>query len=56
MGLDLRQVVAGILTMTMFVMLGNMIKQEHFNSSDDIQIAVRDKAFLSSLLPTNFDS
>ncbi|OWM81910.1 hypothetical protein CDL15_Pgr007949 [Punica granatum] len=32
MGVDLRQVVAGILTITMFVMLGNMIKREHFDS------------------------
>lgn len=31
MGVDLRQVVAGILTLTMFVMLGNMIKREHFD-------------------------
>lgn len=29
--MDLRQVVAGILTITMFVMLGNMIKREHFD-------------------------
>ena len=32
MGVDLRQVVAGILTITMFVMLGNMIKRDHFDS------------------------
>ncbi|KAM7260369.1 hypothetical protein ACFE04_016110 [Oxalis oulophora] len=32
MGVDLRQVVAGILTMTMFVMLGHMIKRDHFDS------------------------
>lgn len=32
MGVDLRQVVAGVLTITMFVMLGNMIKREHFDS------------------------
>jgi hypothetical protein len=32
MGFDLRQVVAGILTLTMFVMLGNMIKRDHFDS------------------------
>ena len=32
MGVDLRQVVAGILTLTMFVMLGNMIKRDHFDS------------------------
>lgn len=32
MGVDLRQVVAGVLTLTMFVMLGNMIKREHFDS------------------------
>ncbi|KAM6561881.1 hypothetical protein CsatB_021879 [Cannabis sativa] len=33
MGVDLRQVVAGILTLTMFVMLGNMIKRDHFDSA-----------------------
>ncbi|GMI91978.1 Mannan Synthesis Related 2 [Hibiscus trionum] len=32
MGVDLRQVVAGILTITMFVMLGQMIKRDHFDS------------------------
>lgn len=32
MGVDLRQVVAGILTLAMFVMLGNMIKRDHFDS------------------------
>ncbi|XP_022724105.1 uncharacterized protein At1g04910-like [Durio zibethinus] len=32
MGVDLRQVVAGILTLTMFVMLGQMIKRDHFDS------------------------
>ncbi|KAF7814673.1 protein MANNAN SYNTHESIS-RELATED 1-like [Senna tora] len=35
MGVDLRQVVAGILTLTMFVMLGNMIKRDHFDSVED---------------------
>ena len=33
MGLDLRQVVAAVLTLTMFVMLGNMIKRDHFDNS-----------------------
>ncbi|OIW16978.1 hypothetical protein TanjilG_32845 [Lupinus angustifolius] len=32
MGVDLRQVVAGILTITMFVMLIHMIKRDHFDS------------------------
>jgi F0F1-type ATP synthase membrane subunit a len=32
MGVELRQVVAGVLTLTMFVMLGNMIKRDHFDS------------------------
>jgi hypothetical protein len=32
MGFDLRQVVAGILTITMFVMLIHMIKRDHFDS------------------------
>lgn len=32
MAFDPRQFVAGILTITMFVMLGNMIKREHFDS------------------------
>ncbi|KAJ1429226.1 GDP-fucose protein O-fucosyltransferase [Sesbania bispinosa] len=35
MGVDLRQVVAGILTVTMFVMLIHMIKRDHFDSVDD---------------------
>ncbi|XP_059458642.1 protein MANNAN SYNTHESIS-RELATED 1-like [Corylus avellana] len=35
MGVDLRQVVAGILTLTMFVMLGNMIKRDHFDSAEE---------------------
>ncbi|KAL1811409.1 hypothetical protein DCAR_0623569 [Daucus carota subsp. sativus] len=30
MGMDPRQLVAGVLTVTMFVMLGNMIHREHF--------------------------
>ena len=34
MGVDLRQVVAAILTLTMFVMLGNMIKRDHFDSAE----------------------
>ncbi|XP_047327322.1 protein MANNAN SYNTHESIS-RELATED 1-like [Impatiens glandulifera] len=32
MAVDPRQVLAGILTVTMFVMLGNMIKRDHFDS------------------------
>ncbi|CAL0325896.1 unnamed protein product [Lupinus luteus] len=32
MGVDLRQVVAGILTITMFVMLIHMIKRDHFDA------------------------
>uniref|UniRef100_A0A7N0RIC4 O-fucosyltransferase family protein n=1 Tax=Kalanchoe fedtschenkoi TaxID=63787 RepID=A0A7N0RIC4_KALFE len=32
MGFDCRQLVAGFLTITMFVMLGNMIKRDHFDS------------------------
>lgn len=35
MGFDLKQVVAGILTLTMFVMLGNMIKRDHFDSVEE---------------------
>ncbi|KAK8487396.1 hypothetical protein V6N13_093139 [Hibiscus sabdariffa] len=35
MGFDLRQVVAGILTLTMFVMLGQMIKRDHFDSPQE---------------------
>ncbi|EEF34090.1 protein MANNAN SYNTHESIS-RELATED 2 [Ricinus communis] len=35
MGVDLRQVIAGILTLTMFVMLGNMIKRDHFDSVEE---------------------
>lgn len=32
MGVDPRQVLAGVLTITMFVMLGDMIKRDHFDS------------------------
>lgn len=32
MGVDPRQILAGFLTVTMFVMLANMIKREHFDS------------------------
>ncbi|KAJ0515037.1 putative GDP-fucose protein O-fucosyltransferase [Helianthus annuus] len=32
MGIDPRQIVAGVLTVTMFVMLGNMVKREHFDA------------------------
>ncbi|XP_031385961.1 protein MANNAN SYNTHESIS-RELATED 1-like isoform X2 [Punica granatum] len=42
MGVDLRQVVAGILTVTMFVMLGNMIKREHFDSAEKKLPGVRE--------------
>ncbi|XP_027344708.1 protein MANNAN SYNTHESIS-RELATED 1-like [Abrus precatorius] len=35
MGVDLRQVVAGVLTLTMFVMLIHMIKRDHFDSVED---------------------
>ncbi|CAN1298617.1 Protein MANNAN SYNTHESIS-RELATED 2 [Linum perenne] len=34
MGLDLRQVVAGILTITMFVMLGDMLKRDYIDTSE----------------------
>ncbi|KAF7843136.1 protein MANNAN SYNTHESIS-RELATED 1-like isoform X1 [Senna tora] len=36
MGLDLRQVVAAILTLAMFVMLGNMIKRDHFDPLQEV--------------------
>ncbi|CAN1298618.1 Protein MANNAN SYNTHESIS-RELATED 2 [Linum perenne] len=35
MGLDLRQVVAGILTITMFVMLGDMLKRDYIDTSEE---------------------
>lgn len=35
MGVDLRQVIAGILTLTMFVMLGDMIKRDYIDTVDD---------------------
>ncbi|KAI4326215.1 hypothetical protein MLD38_031552 [Melastoma candidum] len=44
MGVDLRQVVAGILTITMFVMLGNMIKRDHFDSVHEKLPGVSDDA------------
>ncbi|KAL2516138.1 O-fucosyltransferase family protein [Forsythia ovata] len=39
MAVDPRQVLAGVLTVTMFVMLGNMIKRDHF---DSVQTAVHE--------------
>lgn len=36
MAVDPRQVVAGFLTLSMFVMLGNMIKHDHFSSSTEV--------------------
>ena len=42
MGVDLRQVVAGILTITMFVMLGQMLHRDYY---DSLQV---------SSLPTTF--
>ncbi|XP_010550817.1 PREDICTED: uncharacterized protein LOC104821598 [Tarenaya hassleriana] len=35
MGVDLRQVVAGILTITMFVMLGKMLHRDYFDSDQE---------------------
>jgi hypothetical protein len=34
MAVDPRQVAAGFLTLSMFVMLGNMIKHDHFSSTE----------------------
>ncbi|KAI4335338.1 hypothetical protein L6164_013992 [Bauhinia variegata] len=34
MTMDLRQAFAGLLTLSMFMMLGNMIKKDHFDSTD----------------------
>ncbi|KAK3035560.1 hypothetical protein RJ639_034765 [Escallonia herrerae] len=39
MAVDPRQVLAGVLTVTMFVMLGNMIKREHFDSPQSKHLA-----------------
>ena len=36
--MDLRQVVAGALTLAMFVMLGDMIKRDHFDSLEKDQL------------------
>lgn len=33
MAVDPRQVLAGVLTVTMFVMLGDMIKRDHFDAT-----------------------
>ncbi|KAL6846830.1 hypothetical protein ACP4OV_024278 [Aristida adscensionis] len=38
MAVDPRQVVAGFLTLSMFVMLGNMIKHDHFSSSTELSL------------------
>ncbi|XP_047179923.1 protein MANNAN SYNTHESIS-RELATED 1-like [Vigna umbellata] len=52
MGVDLRQVVAGVLTLTMFVMLIHMIKRDHFDAVDDKQPGADDFSFDS----TNFET
>nr|ACU20281.1 unknown [Glycine max] len=52
MGVDLRQVVAGVLTLTMFVMLIHMIKRDHFDAVDDKLPGTEDVSFES----TNFDT
>lgn len=49
MGFDLRQVVAGILTITMFVMLIHMIKRDHFDSVQDKLPGVTDEAAYESV-------
>nr|GMC55758.1 protein MANNAN SYNTHESIS-RELATED 1-like isoform X1 [Ipomoea batatas] len=46
MAVDPRQVVAGVLTVTMFVMLGNMIKRDHF---DHVQLSIHDTTKTSEL-------
>ncbi|KAL6655301.1 hypothetical protein ACP70R_006127 [Stipagrostis hirtigluma subsp. patula] len=38
MAVDPRQVVAGFLTLSMFVMLGNMIKHDHFSSGTELSL------------------
>ncbi|KAE9584488.1 putative GDP-fucose protein O-fucosyltransferase [Lupinus albus] len=50
MGVDLRQVVAGILTITMFVMLIHMIKRDHFDAvvQDKFPGATKDADFENS--------
>ncbi|XP_014489882.1 uncharacterized protein LOC106752664 [Vigna radiata var. radiata] len=52
MGVDLRQVVAGVLTLTMFVMLIHMIKRDHFDAVDDKQPGTEDFSFDN----TNFET
>uniref|UniRef100_A0A1J3HTE8 O-fucosyltransferase family protein n=1 Tax=Noccaea caerulescens TaxID=107243 RepID=A0A1J3HTE8_NOCCA len=49
MGLDLRQVVAGILTITMFVMLGQMLHRDYFDAAQEkVQGDAHDIEFLGS--------
>lgn len=38
MAVDPRQVVAGFLTLSMFVMLGNMIKHDHFSPANEVHL------------------
>ncbi|MED6216130.1 hypothetical protein PIB30_004614 [Stylosanthes scabra] len=47
-GVDLRQVVAGILTLTMFVMLIHMIKRDHFDPVQDKLPGVTDEVSYES--------
>nr|CAB3453849.1 unnamed protein product [Digitaria exilis] len=50
MAVDPRQVVAGFLTLSMFVMLGNMIKHDHFSSSTELGLEVTGVEFNSMKL------
>ncbi|TKY64679.1 GDP-fucose protein O-fucosyltransferase [Spatholobus suberectus] len=52
MGVDLRQVVAGVLTLTMFVMLMHMIKRDHFDAVEDKLPGTEDVSFENA----NFDT
>ncbi|XP_074268071.1 protein MANNAN SYNTHESIS-RELATED 1-like [Silene latifolia] len=40
---DPRQILAGFLTVTMFVMLAHMIKREHFSSNSQVKMAITQK-------------
>lgn len=51
MGVDLRQVVAGILTITMFVMLGQMLHRDYF---DALQVLNRHTIVTELLIQVGF--
>ncbi|KAK3130452.1 hypothetical protein QOZ80_6BG0493630 [Eleusine coracana subsp. coracana] len=55
MAVDPRQVVAGFLTLSMFVMLGNMIKHDHFSSGTELSMEATGVEFNSVKVVDNVE-